>query len=481
MAQVKFYRGIKDNYNEVTHKDCIYFATDSHQIIMEGVTYGVTPEAEVVLKNAITKVEWISPSILNFTCGNTDKEHAHVNVEIPNANETTQGFMSAEQVVKLKGIEEGAQVNVIETITIDGVDAKISNKHASITGFAKADNVYTKDETYKKEEIDQKLVSVLEYKGTKNTYEELLSIENPQKGDVYNVLEGHGSIPAGTNWAYNEESWDALGGELDLSPVTKRIDTLETQVGKAASEGVEATGLFKAIADEVDRATSAEQTINNKLGESNADAGTETAFARIKQLEDDIDSLTGGAGSVATQIQNAINGLKGDAAEDYNTLGKLEDAILAEAKTRKDNDDAILQKIEELDGDLQGQIDGIDTTIDNLQSKDSELTKAIEDEATTRAAEDGKLANRISTLEGYFTDEGDGTVADQISDAVDSLKSTIDAYTVNGKAISTNPILGGGDIALTDYNVAKGGFITATDTVNAAISKLENDLIWHET
>ena len=41
-------------------------------------------------------------------------------------------------------------------------------------------------------------------------------------------------------------------------------------------------------------------------------------------------------------------------------------------------------------------------------------------------------------------------------------------------------VLAGGDIALTDYATVTGGFVAATDTVNSAIAKLENDLIWHE-
>ena len=57
---------------------------------------------------------------------------------------------------------------------------------------------------------------------------------------------------------------------------------------------------------------------------------------------------------------------------------------------------------------------------------------------------------------------------------------TVKGYTVNGKAIDTNPILNGGDIALTNYSAVTGGAITALDTVNQAINILENQLIWHE-
>ena len=60
----------------------------------------------------------------------------------------------------------------------------------------------------------------------------------------------------------------------------------------------------------------------------------------------------------------------------------------------------------------------------------------------------------------------------------DQQVAAINAYTVNGKKISENPVLGGADVKLTSY--AKGSStaaIDATDTVNAAIAKLENRVV----
>jgi hypothetical protein len=33
---------------------------------------------------------------------------------------------------------------------------------------------------------------------------------------VYNVINSYGDIPPGTNWAWNGEEWDALGGSLHI-------------------------------------------------------------------------------------------------------------------------------------------------------------------------------------------------------------------------------------------------------------------------
>ena len=58
------------------------------------------------------------------------------------------------------------------------------------------------------------LGSVLSYKGS-CAYADLPA--SPAKGDVWNVTDAHGDVPAGTNWAWNGSAWDALGGDVDLS------------------------------------------------------------------------------------------------------------------------------------------------------------------------------------------------------------------------------------------------------------------------
>ena len=73
------------------------------------------------------------------------------------------------------------------------------------------------------------------YKGTVETYDDLLAIENPIPGDVYNVrteinLPGM-SYSAGTNFAWVREDdgysrWDALGGTIDSSLLEEKFDEL---------------------------------------------------------------------------------------------------------------------------------------------------------------------------------------------------------------------------------------------------------------
>lgn len=45
MNLVKFFRGVKANYNATAHADALYFATDTHELIMNGASYGDTISA----------------------------------------------------------------------------------------------------------------------------------------------------------------------------------------------------------------------------------------------------------------------------------------------------------------------------------------------------------------------------------------------------------------------------------------------------
>lgn len=71
--------------------------------------------------------------------------------------------------------------------------------------FPNGETFYVKDEdTYTKEEIDNKLVSVMTYKGTKATVAELPNSGN-QQGDVWHINED------GSEYAWNGSSWEELG------------------------------------------------------------------------------------------------------------------------------------------------------------------------------------------------------------------------------------------------------------------------------
>lgn len=61
------------------------------------------------------------------------------------------------------------------------------------------------------------LGDLYQYKGSVQTYDDLLAIQNPQIGDVYNVIQedAEQGIAAGSNFAWNGTEWDNLGMGMD--------------------------------------------------------------------------------------------------------------------------------------------------------------------------------------------------------------------------------------------------------------------------
>lgn len=61
------------------------------------------------------------------------------------------------------------------------------------------------------------LGDLYQYKGSVQTYDDLLAIQNPQIGDVYNIIQedAEEGIAAGSNFAWNGTEWDNLGMGMD--------------------------------------------------------------------------------------------------------------------------------------------------------------------------------------------------------------------------------------------------------------------------
>ena len=146
------------------------------------------------------------------------------------AKETGKGLSTNDytttEKTKLSGIAEGAQVNVIENVSIKGGAAgTIANKTLTLD----------LDDYAKKEDVSAALI----YKGSKDTFAELPASGN-KNGDVWNIKIAGGTdrygtaVKAGDNVVYVEDKitpansgWDVQGGTTDLSGY------VETVLGKS--------------------------------------------------------------------------------------------------------------------------------------------------------------------------------------------------------------------------------------------------------
>lgn len=150
---------------------------------------------------------------------------------------------------KLDGVAEGATANVgtITGIKMNGeskgtsgvVDlGTVITEHQNIsnlapkaspefsgtpkapTAAAGTNNTQIATTAFVKTALDNYTPSItgpLVYKGS-CTYANLP--ENPEVGDMWDVTDAHGDYPAGTNYAWNGTSWDALGGKLAIEYMT---------------------------------------------------------------------------------------------------------------------------------------------------------------------------------------------------------------------------------------------------------------------
>ena len=112
---------------------------------------------------------------------------------------------------KLQGVAEGAQVNVLEAVKVNGEALEITEKGVNIDL-----SEYAKSADY---------TTALLYKGTVATYAELPA-EGQKVGDMYNVTAADPShdLNAGENVAWNGTSWDNLGGVTDLSGKVDKVE-----------------------------------------------------------------------------------------------------------------------------------------------------------------------------------------------------------------------------------------------------------------
>lgn len=140
----------------------------------------------------------------------------------------------------------GTVVEIINSLESDRTDAALS----AAQGKALKTLV---------DELKASVAAALDYKGTKDTYEELPTKGN-KKGDVWNVVAAHGTTPAGTNYAWDGAAWDPLGGTIDLSgyytksQVDDAISVAKTELEAAdtALEG-QITTVTNQLANKVDK------------------------------------------------------------------------------------------------------------------------------------------------------------------------------------------------------------------------------------
>lgn len=223
--------------------------------------------------------------------------------------------------------------------TVEGLDTRLTVVENAINGTGEGEtrvpglvekvstletglkNVYTK------EEVNQKLSSVLNYKGSVDNYSDLPT--DAVKGDVYNVKNAdatHG-VKAGDNVAFDGESWDVLAGTVELSGYLTKTEAETIYVAKEEGKTLISAELIEKLTNM--NADGEKNVINAVSDEFAIDAETRTlslATGKIAQ-----DKIAGLAEALANKV-DAEEG-KGLSANDFTDELKAKlDAIEAGAQ-----------------------------------------------------------------------------------------------------------------------------------------------------
>lgn len=398
MAQVNFYRGVRARYSASTHANGIYFATDTHEILMNTVAYGLSASdlsnLEKAIKGKVASVQFTSPNTIVFKDGN-DPANTIATVTLPEATSSTAGLMAA-----------------ADKATLDKAVGDIAALQESVTD----NHIVARDAS----------VTVTPGDGKTTIAVNLKADNNALKLDA-------------TEGLYVDET--ALTSYEGVNAITI--------TDKAEAEGVKEIAL-KISADD-------------KILSQTAD-GLLATFAIAK-----LDAATEGY-AASYQLQD----------KDGNALGATidipKDMVVSKGEVKT---------VETTDQPYSGAVVGdkyIELTIANASKSPLWIpVKDLVDIYTSGNGINVNGSNVISvvvdpTAESFLTVGAAGIKLAGVQNAINKAKTTIDDYTINTKKISTNPVLDGADIALTDYNYS--GMVTATDTVNSAIQKLDTALQW---
>lgn len=377
---------------------------------------------------------------------------------------TDAGALAAKDKVARTDIDADFEAQVAELETkahthenktvLDGIStAKVTAWDAAATAVdGKADKAttlagYGIEDAYTKAEVDGKLSSVLHYKGTVDTYDEL-PVESDdvtiEVGDVYNVATAGGTdsqgtaIKAGDNVAWNGTGWDVLAGTVDLSAYDTRAQA-EEKLAAAKTE----------LQSNIDAATDRLDTLESTVGD--ADSGLVKDVAALKTSEatqnTKIADLETVVGKAATDDEIAT-GLVKVAEDNTREVAELK-RIVGHSELGLVKDVADLQTaVETLNGDeetegsvaktVQDAVDVVDTKVDTKQDKVIYQTVTVTTDMATECddSEPGNYKYEITVTPWNLVGDYKADVTPIIADA--SMNKAVVAATFMPMAVTTN-------------------------------------------
>lgn len=179
----------------------------------------------VKMNNIETGLEAVAQELSNVTSGLSEEEVKAL-------------AQSIAQEVAATAVAPKLDTAVYEA---DKVTFALKSELPDVSDFVRSGDVYTKGE------IDAKLVGAMTYKGAVETQAQLP--QDAKVGDMYDVTE------TGHNFAWNGESWDDLGGSIDVSGLLTKEEAEATYQVKGEYQPVGDYALKSEVAVKLDTTT----------------------------------------------------------------------------------------------------------------------------------------------------------------------------------------------------------------------------------
>lgn len=303
-------------------------------------------------------------------------------------------------------ITTGAVVTVVNNLESEDTTAALS----AAQGKALNDSIKA---------ISTSIVTVYKFKGSVDTYDDLP--EDAETGDVYNVVEAHDNVPAGTNYAKTNDGWDALGGSIDTGDIYSKIDEV------------------------ANKATNVQNYISEKVE------------PRITAVEDNLGSIV----RITDEEHNKYNSYASAISTIQETLATKQDALEA-GDGIKISDGVVTVKLAD-DTDSHLTLDENGLKLSGIEASAIKLGKDITSTGdVVVVSKDAYIADALQSLEDSITTAVAGGIV--------TISSSDDSITVSGTGTSR-------DIKVNASSVASQ-LVSDDSAIQVIDGKLE--LVWEE-
>ena len=363
------------------------------------------------LTDEIIKTERVIANTLN-----TINQSAGFNENGESTLDSGMTLTDAIKALQAKDVEIKGTISDIQD-KVDEMDSEIQSAVTSLT-----------------ETINTKISSAYIFKGSVDEFKNLPSgLTSENVGYVYNVEESYNNIPAGTNYAWDGEKWDALAGIVDLSIYTTSAVTNEMQTKIDAIESNLSTN-YATSASVVSAITEINENFNNYATTSvtneiatiasNNSESIQNISGVVTNLSSEIDNID----SEITGVKESVSALTQEVIDNKEVTSQAINTIVDTIGLGDDFSNPLgttivgaIKDLQDSNGGSPDTINGILEDIDNLDSEVEGVKESVS--ALTQEVIDNEevVANALATIKQStgLDENGYSTLGMSLSDAIE--------------------------------------------------------------